>query len=117
MTVTDDGGRDGVHRRVGRHSARAQQALDLQRSQIRARTGAQSSQQSVIVQRSRQLSEQRQGYLAQQRSFQEQQRILEDQLEGLREIEERGFASKTRIRELERAQEEMTRDYERDEER
>lgn len=85
----------------------AKQALDLQRAQIGARTGAQSSQQSVIVQRSRQLSEQRAGYLAQQRSLQEQQRILEEELAGLRELEERGFASKTRIRALERAQEEL----------
>jgi multidrug efflux pump subunit AcrA (membrane-fusion protein) len=83
----------------------ANQALDLQRAQINARTGAQSSQQSVIVQRSRQLGEQRTGYLAQQRSLQEQQRILEEELAGLRELEERGFASKTRIRALERAQE------------
>lgn len=85
----------------------ARQALDLQRAQIRAKTGAQSSQQSVITQRSRQLNEQRAGYLAQQRSLQEQQRILEEELEGLRELETRGFASKTRIRALERAQEEL----------
>ena len=85
----------------------AAQAIELQRSQINARSGAQSSQQSVINQRARQLAEQREGYLAQQRSFREQQRILEDQLAGLREIEARGFASKTRIRELERAQEEL----------
>src|SRR5688500_10086393 len=85
----------------------ANQALALQRAQINARTGAQSSQQSVIVQRSRQLGEQRTGYLAQQRSLQEQQRILEEELAGLRELEERGFASKTRIRALERAQEEL----------
>lgn len=85
----------------------ARQALDLQRAQIRAKSGAQSSQQSVINQRSRQLGEQRAGYLAQQRSLQEQQRILEEELEGLRELETRGFASKTRIRALERAQEEL----------
>ena len=85
----------------------ARQALDLQRAQIRAKTGAQSSQQSVITQRSRQLGEQRAGYLAQQRSLREQQRILEEELEGLRELETRGFASKTRIRGLERAQEEL----------
>ena len=87
--------------------ALARQALELQRTQIRATTGAQSSQQSVITQRSRQLNEQRAGYLAQQRSLQEQQRILEEELSGLRELEERGFASKTRIRGLERAQEEL----------
>jgi HlyD family type I secretion membrane fusion protein len=85
----------------------ARQALELQRAQIRAKSGAQSSQQSVIAQRSRQLSEQREGYIAQQRSFQEQRRILEEELAGLRELEERGFASKTRVRALERAQEEL----------
>ena len=87
--------------------ALARQALELQRAQLQAKRGALSAQQSVLGQRSAQLSEQRTGYADQRASLQEQQRILEEELRGLRELAKKGFASGTRIRGLERMQEEL----------
>ena len=87
--------------------ALAQQALQLQRAQLKATIGALGAQQSVLGQRSRQLGEQRTGYSRQAGSLREQQRILEDELRGMRELEKKGFASTNRIRALERAQEEL----------
>ena len=87
--------------------ALADQALQLQRAQLRATVAALGAQQSVLGQRSRQLVEQRGGYSRQAGSLREQQRILEDELRGMRELEKKGFASTNRIRALERAQEEL----------
>lgn len=87
--------------------ALAQQALSLQRAQLQARMGSMGAQQSVLGQRSRQLAEQQTGYAGQRASFREQQRILEDEIRGLKQLEAKGFASTNRIRALERAQEEL----------
>jgi HlyD family secretion protein len=87
--------------------ALASQAMQLQRAQLSATLGSLGAQQSVLGQRSRQLSEQRTGYSRQRASLREQQRILEDELRGMRELEKKGFASTNRIRALERAQEEL----------
>jgi len=87
--------------------ALAAQAMQLQRAQLRATVAAMGAQQSVLGQRTRQLAEQRIGYSRQQNSLREQQRIIEDELRGMRELEKKGFASTNRIRALERAQEEL----------
>jgi HlyD family secretion protein len=85
----------------------AQQALALQRSQMRARIDALSAQQSVLGQRSAQLGEQQSGYAKQRSTFVEQQQILGDEIRGLKEIEAKGFASINRVRALQRAQAEL----------
>ena len=85
----------------------AQQALQLQRAQLQARSGSLSAQSSVLGQRSRQLAEQQTGYAQQRVSVREQQRITQDELSGLRELEKKGFASINRVRALERALEEL----------
>ena len=85
----------------------AAQAMRLQRAQLQARLSSTSAQQSVLGQRSRQLGEQRTGFNEQRASLREQQRIMEDELRGLRELEKKGFASTNRIRQLERAKEEL----------
>ena len=87
--------------------ALATQAMELQLAQLQAKRGALGAQQSVLGQRSRQLGEQRIGYSEQASSFREQQRIIEDELRGLRELQAKGFASLNRVRALERAQEEL----------
>jgi HlyD family secretion protein len=66
-----------------------------------------SAQQSVLGQRSRQLGEQRSGFEQQRSSYAIQYKIMQDELDGLKSLEKRGFASTNRIRELERAQEEL----------
>ncbi|MCY7281180.1 MAG: HlyD family type I secretion periplasmic adaptor subunit [Sphingomonas bacterium] len=83
----------------------AEQALQLQRAQLQARSGSLSAQSSVLGQRSRQLSEQQTGYAQQRLSVREQQRIINDELVGLRDLEKKGFASINRVRALERAHE------------
>ncbi|MCH8614551.1 HlyD family type I secretion periplasmic adaptor subunit [Sphingomonas sp. SM33] len=81
----------------------ADQAMELQRAQISTRHGSMTAQQSVLGQRSKQLGEEQTGYSSQIASLQEQQRLLKDELDGMKQIAEKGFASINRIRALERA--------------
>ena len=85
----------------------AQQALQLQRAQLQARSGSLSAQSSVLGQRSKQLAEQQTGYAQQRVSVREQQRITQDELSGLKDLEKKGFASTNRVRALERDIEEL----------
>ncbi len=82
----------------------AESALRMQVGEMRARVASLSAQQSVLSQRARQLGEQRSGYDQRRESLVEQRQIINDELTGLREIAEKGFASKTRVRALERAE-------------
>lgn len=81
----------------------AQAALRMQYGEMRARRGALTAQQSVLAQRANQLREQQTGFAQQRQSLAVQQRILGDELEGLREVAKKGFASTNRVRALERA--------------
>ena len=87
--------------------ALADEAMRLQRALIRAKGGALSGQRMVLQQRSRQFGAQQSGYSQQKESLKQQQRILEQELIGLRELEKKGFASVTRIRGVERSLEEL----------
>ena len=82
----------------------ATQVLSLQRSELRARSGATSAQQSVLGQRASQLSQQQGGYAKQRQALIEQQRLIGEELAGLKSVAEKGFASINRVRALERAQ-------------
>jgi HlyD family secretion protein len=82
----------------------ADQVLALQRSEMAARYGATSAQQSVLGQRAGQLREQQGGYTQQRASLIEQQRLIAEELEGIKKIADKGFASINRVRALERAQ-------------
>jgi len=82
----------------------ADQVLDLQRSEMHARSGAVSAQQSVLGQRAQQLVEQQGGYVKQRQALLEQQRLIGEELEGLKSVAAKGFASINRVRQLERAQ-------------
>lgn len=85
----------------------ANQVLALQRSELRARSGATSAQQSVLGQRSAQLAQQQGGYAKQRQALIEQQRLIAEELAGLKSVAEKGFASMNRVRALERAQAEL----------
>ena len=85
----------------------ANQVMGLQRSEMRARSGSTSAQQSVLGQRAAQLGEQQTGYVKQRQSLREQQRLIAEELAGLKTIAEKGFASINRVRALERAQAEL----------
>jgi HlyD family secretion protein len=82
----------------------ANQVLQLQRSEMRARSGAVSAQQSVLGQRAQQLVQQQGGYVKQRQALEEQQRLIGEELAGLRSVAEKGFASMNRVRALERDQ-------------
>lgn len=82
----------------------ADEVMALQRSEMHARSGAVSAQQSVLGQRASQLSQQQTGYVKQRQSLQEQQRLIAEELDGLKSIAAKGFASINRVRQLERAQ-------------
>jgi HlyD family type I secretion membrane fusion protein len=82
----------------------AAQVMQLQRSEMHARSGSISAQQSVLGQRAGQLVQQQSGYTSQRESLIEQQRLIGEELEGLKSIAATGFASINRVRELERAQ-------------
>ena len=82
----------------------ADQVMQLQRSEMRARSGAVSAQQSVLGQRAQQLVQQQSGYVKQRQALIEQQRLIAEELAGLKSIAEKGFASMNRVRQLERAQ-------------
>lgn len=82
----------------------ANEVMQLQRAQMHARSGTVSAQQSVLGQRAQQLVQQQSGYTQQRTALIEQQRLIGEELDGLRKIAEKGFASMNRVRELERAQ-------------
>ena len=87
--------------------ALADQAMQLQLAQLQARLGSMSAQNSVLGQRSRQIGEEQTGYARQRASYREQGRILQQEIDGMRELEKKGFASTNRLRALERAQAEL----------
>ena len=82
----------------------ADQVMALQRSEMHARSGAVSAQQSVLGQRAQQLVQQQTGYTKQHEALIEQQRLIAEELDGLKSIAAKGFASINRVRQLERAQ-------------
>jgi len=82
----------------------ADEVMKLQLSEMHARAASLSAQQSVLKQRAGQLSEQQNGYVEQRAAVIQQQKLIEQELEGLRAIAAKGWASMNRVRELERAQ-------------
>jgi HlyD family secretion protein len=85
----------------------AEQVMALQRAEMHARSGSVSAQQSVLGQRAGQLVQQQSGYVHQRNALIEQQRLIGEELAGLRSIADKGFASMNRVRELERQEAEL----------
>ncbi len=73
-----------------------------QRTQFEARKLSQEGQVRILEQRKVQAQEQIKGLLAQQKSHDRQISLIEGELRGLRELNEKGYAPKTRILALER---------------
>lgn len=91
---------------VGLSSADAELAtasLALQRRQMRARRAGRSTETGVLGQRVAQLNEQIVGYERQIAANAEQQRLIAEELEGIRALAERGYAPMTQVRALERS--------------
>jgi HlyD family secretion protein len=85
----------------------ATRALQVQQGQLRTRAAVLSAQRGVIGQRTAQASSQGKGYSRQVVAVDEQLRLIEEELNSLRGVAEKGFVSKTRVRALERAKAEL----------
>jgi HlyD family secretion protein len=82
----------------------AEQALSLQRSEMVARAQSDSAQRSVLGQRAGQLRQQQGGYVKQRDALITQQKLIQQELDGLMSVAAKGYASMNRVRQLERAQ-------------
>lgn len=80
----------------------AQLALRLQQRELDARRATLAAQRGALGQRAAQSAAQGRGYGTQVVSAEEQLRLVDEQLNALRPLAERGFVSRTRVRELER---------------
>jgi len=82
----------------------AVRAMRVQQLQFNARATLLKTQQGVLGRQSAQAGEEGEGYRKQLAGIREQERIIREQLDGMRAVAEKGFVSKNRIRDLERAE-------------
>ena len=80
----------------------ADEAFRLQQQQFAARRSSRTTESGVLGQRIGQLREQQLGYERQITANQEQQRLLGEELEGMRSLAAQGYAPENRVRALER---------------
>ena len=80
----------------------ATEAMTLQRQQFDARRNAIAAQRGVLGQRIGQLTEQVTGYQRQLDANAEQQRLIGEELDGMRKLAAQGYAPVNRVRALER---------------
>lgn len=78
-------------------------AIALQEKEFRARRTLLAAQSQVLAQQAAQARQTAGGYGSQMRSSAEQERLIEEELNSLKPMAEKGFVSKSRIRALERA--------------
>ncbi|WP_332653612.1 HlyD family type I secretion periplasmic adaptor subunit [Brevundimonas sp.] len=83
-------------------AALAQESLRIQQLQFGARRVGRSTETGVLSQRIAQLNEQILGYERQISANIEQQRLIQEELTGMRSLAEQGYAPLTRVRALER---------------
>ncbi|MFC7537812.1 HlyD family type I secretion periplasmic adaptor subunit [Sphingomonas sp. GCM10030256] len=88
---------------TGQNAVDAQRATAIQASQLRTRLATLSAQTRVLGQQESQAYSQGSGYNQNAAAIQQQIRSLEEELNSLREVAEKGFVSKSRVRALERA--------------
>ncbi len=80
----------------------ARESLRIQQLQFGARRTGRSTETGVLGQRVAQLNEQIAGYQGQIVANIEQQRLIQEELTGMRSLAEKGYAPLTRVRALER---------------
>ena len=81
----------------------ARESLRIQQLQFGARRSGRSTETGVLGQRVAQLDEQIEGYERQIAANVEQQRLIQEELTGMRSLADQGYAPLTRVRALERA--------------
>jgi len=82
--------------------AAAQQALQIQQAQLRTRKAVLNAQRGALGERTSQANSQGQGYTRQLAAIDTQLRLINEELNGMREAAAKGFVSQNRIRALER---------------
>ncbi|KPF81863.1 secretion protein HylD [Brevundimonas sp. AAP58] len=82
--------------------ALADEAFRTQQQQFAARRASRTTEAGVLRQRIGQLREQQLGFERQIAANQEQQRLLAEELEGMRSLAAQGYAPENRVRALER---------------
>lgn len=87
--------------------AEAALAMKLQQTELNARAAVLAAQRGALGERAAQSGEQGRGYGEQAISAREQLRLIDEQIAALNPIAEKGFVSKTRMRELERVRAEL----------
>lgn len=85
-----------------RDAAEASRAMTLQRQQMAARSQALANERAIYEQQRSQLAEQIEGYNHQIVANREQRRLIEDEMNGMKSLADRGFASQNTVRALER---------------
>jgi HlyD family type I secretion membrane fusion protein len=85
----------------------ANEAMQGQRMLFRARRNSVGSERGVIGQRIQQFGAQIDAYRYQMTANREQQRLIGEELEGLRHLETKGFVATNRIRAMERSAAEL----------
>ena len=88
---------------TGTRRAEVDEAIRVQSNEFRARRSLLVAQSSVLGQQSAQANESATGYRAQMVSSAEQERLIQQEIDSLKEVAAKGFVSQTRIRALERA--------------
>jgi HlyD family secretion protein len=83
--------------------AQAAEEMRIQQAQMRTRRAVLSAQRGALGERVGQAGSEGQGYSRQVASLNEQIKLLDDELSGMRSAAEKGFVSQNRIRALERA--------------
>jgi HlyD family secretion protein len=88
---------------TGARRAEVDEAIRVQSNEFRARRSLLVAQSSVLGQQSAQANESATGYRSQMASSAEQERLIQVEIDSLKEVAAKGFVSQTRIRALERA--------------
>lgn len=91
----------------GEELADAQAAMKVQETQFQARNAAVVSQKNVLRKKTAELAQQVQGFQRQIQATDEQNRLLGEELEGVKSLAAQGYAPQTRVRSLQRNQAEL----------
>lgn len=92
----------------GEEREEAQRAMALQTAEMGARRAAIADQRAVLRQQAAQLAQQINGFGRRIAANDSQSSLFNDELNGMRELESRGYASKNRVRALERSAADLT---------
>jgi len=85
----------------------AEAALRIQESQLRSRMAVLAAERGALGERTASATSQGRGYARQVSAIDQQLRSIDEELESLKPIAEKGFVSKSRLRALERAKAEL----------